>query len=275
MSDCGFTRKKWLETLEEVSTWACALYKTGELTYGNSGTQYPCSDQPVRFISCDRHPARAMYSLGLRDQRKGGETTETMYQWFPAHGAKTITSVNDLQPGDVVEMTDGVHSAPVGNGLFHIFTVKSVNGNGTLTKWDFGSNQRMADGGVFTVPINGGLFEWAGAKRFFRAWRLPYKEEAAPKKKTVTKVETIECGIGTADTAGATFKLPEYGTYLVYTGHSSSAALNGEWIARAVKDAGKVSKIGGGGSVTISIKGKDLTVKTKSGNVNVFLIRMA
>lgn len=273
MADCGFTRETWLDKMQEIADWSRDLWKRGDLRYGNSQTVYPCSDKPIRFISCDRAPSRGLYDLGFKNQTLGGWTTENMYIYLPQNGFITITDWNKLEAGDIVEMTDGVHSAPVGNGKFHIFVVKSVHG-GYVDKWDFGSDSRIQQGATFyNVPINGGKFEWAGAKSFFRAWRPNYKT-TKPKEKKVNSIEKIECGIGTAGAEGTIFHLPEFGHYLLYTGHSSSAALNGHWIIRVVESNGKVVKIGGGSAVSVSVKGKDLTVKTKSGNANVYAIKL-
>lgn len=71
---------------------------------------------------------------------------------------------------------------------------------------------------------------------------------------------------GTA--SGGTTVLPAAGTYILVTGHNSTAALNGIWIVRT--DANAAFRLAGGGNVTVTVSGTSVTVKTTSGTVNVY-----
>lgn len=78
---------------------------------------------------------------------------------------------------------------------------------------------------------------------------------------------------GTAGSGGATFRLPHTGTWLLVTGHNSTAGANGIWILRT---GGNLAvKIGGGGNVTVTLSGTSLTVKSTGGTVGVYACHIA
>lgn len=78
---------------------------------------------------------------------------------------------------------------------------------------------------------------------------------------------------GTAGSGGATFRLPYAGTWLLVTGHNSTAGANGIWILRT---GGNLAvKIGGGGNVTVTLSGTSLTVKSTGGTVGVYACHIA
>ncbi len=78
--------------------------------------------------------------------------------------------------------------------------------------------------------------------------------------------------LGTASTSGTTFALGESGTWLLLTGHSGSASLNGLWVVRTGGNV--VYNLAGGGAVTVSVSGTSLTLTTTSGTVDVWACKL-
>ena len=108
---------------------------------------------------------------------------------------------------------------------------------------------------------------------------------------TITYIGTdgsIECGdiecstinggsyynieLGSASTGGAAFTLPSDGTYLLITGHNSTAALNGIHIVRT--SGNTAFKVAGAANITVTVSGTRLLVKTNGGTVNVYAVKL-
>ncbi len=78
--------------------------------------------------------------------------------------------------------------------------------------------------------------------------------------------------VGVAGSSGLTFTLPAAGTYLLVTGHNSSAGSNGIWIVRT--GGNKAWNMAGGGYITVTVNSTSMTVKTSGDNVNVYYERI-
>ena len=78
--------------------------------------------------------------------------------------------------------------------------------------------------------------------------------------------------LGSASTGGATFTLPSDGTYLLVTGHNSTAGLNGIHIVRTSGNA--AFKVAGAANITVTVSGTRLLVKTNGGTVNVYAVKL-
>ena len=80
----------------------------------------------------------------------------------------------------------------------------------------------------------------------------------------------IELGSASAD--GAAFTLPSNGTYLLITGHNSTAGLNGIHIVRT--SGNTAFKVAGAANITVTVSGTRLLVKTGGGTVNVYAVKL-
>ena len=78
--------------------------------------------------------------------------------------------------------------------------------------------------------------------------------------------------LGSASTDGAAFTLPSAGTYLLVTGHNSTAGLNGIHIVRTSGNA--AFKVAGAANITVTVSGTRLLVKTNGGTVNVCAVKL-
>ena len=78
--------------------------------------------------------------------------------------------------------------------------------------------------------------------------------------------------LGSASTGGAAFTLPSDGTYLLITGHNSTAALNGIHIVRT--SGNTAFKVAGAANITVTVSGTRLLVKTNGGTVNVYAVKL-
>ena len=78
--------------------------------------------------------------------------------------------------------------------------------------------------------------------------------------------------LGSASTGGAAFTLPSAGTYLLITGHNSTAGLNGIHIVRTSGNA--AFKVAGAANITVTVSGTRLLVKTNGGTVNVYAVKL-
>ena len=67
--------------------------------YGNSTVTPPCSDG---IISCDRLIARALYDLGFKDQRRGGETCGSLESYLSNHGFEKSNSFSAIKKGSIL-----------------------------------------------------------------------------------------------------------------------------------------------------------------------------
>ena len=78
--------------------------------------------------------------------------------------------------------------------------------------------------------------------------------------------------LGSASTDGAAFTLPSAGTYLLITGHNSTAGLNGIHIVRT--SGNTAFKVAGAANITVTVSGTRLLVKTNGGTVNVYAVKL-
>ena len=168
MSKCTFTQDQWISAVKAVYKMA----HDGGYVYADSTAMPPCSDKK---ISCDRLEARALYNLGMKDQRKGGEVCGTFPAWFDAHGATKITNRKKLQGGDICYVdNNGKTSAP--DATWHMFTIVSYDPKtGMCHKYDMGSNDRIKAAQPFYCQLEDQA--WAGMKHFKFAYRMPYVRE--------------------------------------------------------------------------------------------------
>lgn len=157
-------------TAERLTQEIEAVYKmahNGGYVYSDSTVLPPCADHK---ISCDRLEARALWNLGMTDQRKGGEVCSTFPAWFEKHGFEKITDKKRLKCGDMVFVDDERHNNTP-DWKWHMFTIKDYNPkSGMCHKFDCGSNARIRANQPFYVQLE----EWGGAKRFRFAYRTPY-----------------------------------------------------------------------------------------------------
>ena len=169
MSKCTFTQDQWIAAVKAVYKMA----HDGGYVYADSTAMPPCSDKK---ISCDRLEARALYNLGMKDQRKGGEVCGTFPEWFAAHGFTKITNKAKLQGGDIVFVDNGGKTS-VPDATWHMFTIVSYDKKtGMCHKYDCGSTPRIQGNQPFYVQLE----EWGTAKRFKFAYRAPYTYEKGP-----------------------------------------------------------------------------------------------
>lgn len=161
-------RWKFLDSCQNVVDKA----RTEGWRYGDSRATPPCSD---KLISCDRLIARAMYDLGYKDQRTGGETCGTLDSWLSAHGWKKVTDPAKILPGAVV----GVHYKK-NNYIDHVFVIVSYNHKaGTCTKYDTGCNERIQS----KQPVTVKFLEWGPDRVFWAAWNPPETSTLEPDQK--------------------------------------------------------------------------------------------
>ena len=73
--------------------------RRGHYRWGNSTAQNPTTDH---LISCDRLVAKALYDLGMTDQRKGGETCGSFDTWLSQHGFIRSTSLSAVRTGSIL-----------------------------------------------------------------------------------------------------------------------------------------------------------------------------
>ena len=78
--------------------------------------------------------------------------------------------------------------------------------------------------------------------------------------------------LGNASTGGAAFTLPSAGTYLLVTGHNSTAGLNGIHIVRT--SGNTAFKVAGAANITVTVSGTRLLVKTNGGTANVYAVKL-
>lgn len=169
MSKVTFSQDQWLEAVKKVYL----LAHNNNYTYGDSTATPPCSDKK---ISCDRLASRALYNLGMTDQRKGGEVVATLPAWCANHGFTKITSKAKLQGGDIVWVDDAAHSSSP-NWKWHVFVITSYDSKtGMVHKYDMGSNDRIRASQPFYTQLE----EWGSGKLFKFAYRPPYARQSGP-----------------------------------------------------------------------------------------------
>lgn len=172
ISVMGAPKKKPDFTAERLIQEIEAVYKmahNGGYIYSDSTVLPPCADHK---ISCDRLEARALWNLGMTDQRKGGEVCSTFPAWFEKHGFEKVTDKKKLKVGDMIFVDDERHNN-VPDWKWHMFTIKDYNPkSGMCHKFDCGSNERIKANQPFYVQLE----EWGGSKKFRFAYRTPYME---------------------------------------------------------------------------------------------------
>ena len=161
-------RWKFLDALQ-------AVVDTGReenWTYGDSESVYPCAD---KLCSCDRSIFRALYDLGFKDQRDGGEVCGTLDAWLQGHGWKKVTDKAKI----VVAVRYTNH-----NYIDHVFTVVSYDPKtGICTKYDTGSTQQIRSKQPFrSVP----LLSWGPSRIFVAAYNPPAMNPLEPEYKEDT-----------------------------------------------------------------------------------------
>lgn len=166
-----FTRDQWINAVRNVYLMA----HNNHYTYGDSTTTPPCAP-PQKLISCDRLEARALWDLGLTDQRKGGEVCSTFSAWLEKHGATKITNRKNLKGGDICYVDNGGKTSKP-DATWHMFTITSYDPDtGMCHKYDCGSNPRIQGSQPFYTQLE----EWGDSKRFKFAYRMPYYHKNGP-----------------------------------------------------------------------------------------------
>ena len=138
--------------------------RAGKYAYGNSTTTPPTADKK---ISCDRLIAKALYDLGFKDQRKGGETCGTLDTYLQKHGFVRSTKAKDIKKGSIVlvQATDKDYTS-------HAFVCVSYDAKNWKTdRYDAGSQTRINT----QQPIKG--LDWAYKKNQLIIYNIP---EATP-----------------------------------------------------------------------------------------------
>ena len=122
--------------------------------YGNSGTLPPCEpekfkgkndDAPpcgdtVRYISCDRLCARALWDLGFTDQGTGGFVCGNAEDYLSSHGFVKSTSFSDIGYGSIILVK---HSGV--DYWSHMFIAAGpIDPNKPFYRLDAGTDDRIA-----------------------------------------------------------------------------------------------------------------------------------
>lgn len=163
------TYDNWMSALDKVAVTA----RKENWSYGDSHGWPPCSDH---IISCDRHPARALYDMGYTDQPRipgstSGITVNNVNTYLPKYGFVKITNPKDIKKGAIVCVGQS------GNTITHVFTVTEYNPSTQIcNKYDMGSQERIRTQQPFK---NVKLVEWPN-RHFICAFNLPNVE---PEKK--------------------------------------------------------------------------------------------
>lgn len=132
-----YVNKKITERFVKAEFTFAKLAKDEGYTYNDSHAMPPCSDG---VSSCDRLEARALYDIGYKDQRHGGETIYSFDGWLTSHGWVKSTDRKDLKYGSIVLLR-------VGNNPVHAFTCLSYDyKTGRGTKLDHGSTDLIKSG---------------------------------------------------------------------------------------------------------------------------------
>ena len=145
--------------------------------YGDSHAVPPCSD---KTISCDRLIARALYDLGLSDQRTGGETCGTLDAYLTSHGFTKVIKKKNIKSGAVIAVRKTSHSY-----IDHVFVVASYDkASDTCEKYDMGSNERIRA----SQPVTAKLVEWDD-RVFVAAYNPPEEKRTAYPKYALTNAQ--------------------------------------------------------------------------------------
>ena len=81
--------------------------RTHGFKYGNSTAVEPCTDG---IISCDRLAAATLWSLGFRDQSRGGFVVGNHESYLVSHGFEQSYGIGELKTGSIVKVVDSVSS---------------------------------------------------------------------------------------------------------------------------------------------------------------------
>lgn len=177
------TKNKFIDAVENIYL----LAHQNKWKYGNSITLPPCSD---KLISCDRLESRALYDLGFTDQKKGGETCESLPTWLPKHGWNKVTNKKDIKPGAIVAVRYSNHDY-----IDHVFTIVSYdNKKGTCTKYDIENSNKISA----KQPYKNAKLIWNN-RVFVCAWNPPTN---------MTETETVmgECDYKKTTFCGINYK---------------------------------------------------------------------
>ena len=172
----GFTIEQFFAAVKDVADTVYA--HRSEYVYGHSTTIPPCEKEAsdgMKHISCDRLVAKALYNLGVTDQKAGGITCGDT-DFLEAHGFRKIENQSEVQHGDIIVQGDG-------NKPVHWFVVDTCDSNGNCTKYDMGSNTRIQS----KQPITGQL-DAGGNHKFMAAYRVNY---ASPESIVTTDSEGL------------------------------------------------------------------------------------
>lgn len=154
--------------LQKQCNSICNEARTRSWTYSDSKSLPPCNDNK---ISCDRMIARALWNLGYTDQPIGGITVVNMESYLTRWGFKKITNAHALKAGDIVLMAKDGESKPTWR--WHTYLVDKINSNGTINKYDCGSQERLRT----VQPFKGcAIDEWSN-KHFYCAFRTPIENK--------------------------------------------------------------------------------------------------
>ncbi len=144
--------------------WVTDYVRENEFKYGDAAIN-PAISHRDKKVSCDRLVCWVMYRLGFTDQpRTQGVVVSAMASWCERNGFERITSVEDLQPGDIV-LVNWTGSYPA-----HTFIHAGESTTpGQYYRYDCGSNARIQSVQPSCEPLTG----------FWRAYRAPVIEKPA------------------------------------------------------------------------------------------------
>ncbi|MBE6558221.1 MAG: hypothetical protein E7661_04335 [Ruminococcaceae bacterium] len=120
--------------------------------YGDSCTNPGINHRPHR-TSCDRLVDWILYRAGFTDQPiVQGCVVSNLHVWCREMGFEKITSIKDLQAGDIVF----VNPHPSDGGPQHVFMLAADEEGGTALRYDHGSDSRIMSSQPTSEPISYG-----------------------------------------------------------------------------------------------------------------------
>ena len=149
--------------------------------YGDSRSLPPTDDG---LISCDRLIAKALWDLGFKDQRQGGEVVSTLEDYLTKHGFKKSTAKKDIKQGSILLVT---HKGAKNYG--HAFVCVSCYDDWTTDRYDSGSDSRIQK----KQPLKG--LSWEYQKENFAVFNIPVEKKDDKKdtfKATGTATATVD-----------------------------------------------------------------------------------
>ena len=166
-------------------------------------------------------------------------TAQNVYYLHDSAGTKkAVLASSDL------EFRENAPMVNIGTGFTHVNIKNNLFTNGQLM-----------------VGANGGGSLWCGN---FYGGDIECR--------TINGGSYYNIELGNASTGGAAFTLPSAGTYLLVTGHNSTAGLNGIHIVRT--SGNTAYKVAGAANITVAVSGTTVTVKTSSGTANVYAVKL-